>query len=208
MKKSLSLVRRLEYEELSKIELYGRILDLGGSKKSVYFSLIKGDFKVEAVNIDKNCEVDFRFNIENEFPIESGRYDAIICLNVLEHTYNFHNVARESFRILKNNGRLIGAVPFLVNVHNSPSDFFRYTKSALEKIFIQAGFKEVEIKELGSGLFSVLYQLKFGLYKIDFIRKIVLPLHILFDKIIKIIKPNNLSSEKYMPLGYFFIATK
>ena len=213
MKKGMSLLRKLQYEELSKIKIDGKVLDLGGDRRSGYHELIAGDHQISVVNINKECEVDLNFNIEQAFPIGDETYDAILCLNVLEHIFNYQNVLNEGFRVLKHGGKFIGATPFLFNVHGSPDDYFRYTKSALEKMFKQAGFKDIIIRELGSGVFSVLFQLKYGFYRINFIRNLAMRFHVMLDqilinKILKSIRPSHHLSVKKLPLGYFFIASK
>lgn len=202
-----TLFRKLEYQELSKINIDGLILDLGGTKNADYHKLINGNNEFKVVNIDEKYGYDFKFNLEDRFELENESFDAVLCLNVLEHIFNYQNVVSESYRILKKDGLLFGAVPFLFNIHPCPNDYFRYTKQALNKIFTNAGFKDIQIIELGSGLFSVLYQLKFGLYKFDFIRRVA-SFKIIFDKIFKKIRPNNYLTEKNMPLGYFFVIKK
>ena len=42
MKKGMSLLRKLEYEKISGLKINGKILDLGGDKRSGYHELIKG----------------------------------------------------------------------------------------------------------------------------------------------------------------------
>ena len=213
MKKGISLLRKLQYEELSKIKIDGKVLDLGGDRRSGYHELIAGDHQISVVNINKECEVDLNFNIEQAFPIGDGTYDAILCLNVLEHIFNYQNVLNEGFRVLKRGGKFIGATPFLFNVHGSPDDYFRYTKSALEKMFKQAGFNDIVIRELGSGVFSALFQLKYGFYRFNFIRNLAMRFHVMLDqilinKILKSIRPSHHLSAEKLPLGYFFIASK
>jgi len=213
MKKGMSLLRKLQYEELSKVKIDGKILDLGGDRRSGYHKLIKGNHQISVVNINKDCGADLNFNIEQAFPVNNEIYDAILCINVLEHIFNYQNVLNEGFRVLKHGGKFVGAVPFLFNVHGSPDDYFRYTKSALEKMFKQAGFKEVAVRELGSGIFSVLFQLKYGFYRINFIRNLAMRFHVMLDqilinKILKSIRPSHHLSVKKLPLGYFFIASK
>lgn len=213
MKRVLSLLRKCEYEEISKIKIDGKILDLGGDRRSGYHELIGGDHIIEIVNLNEACVPDYKFNLEENFLLKEESYDAVICLNVLEHVFNFQNVINESFRILKPGGKFIGATPFLFNIHGSPDDYFRYTESALKKIFKDAGFRDIEIKELGYGLFSVLYQLKFGLYRPDFVKSIAMNISIFLDKLIfhkflKLIRPNHHLTQKFLPLGYFFIAKK
>lgn len=204
----LSLFRKLTYKKLSAVELNGKILDLGGVKNANYHKLIKGSHNIEVVNIADDAQADFNFDLENKFPLESNSYENIICLNVLEHIFNYKNVADESFRILKPGGAIINVTPFLLNVHECPDDYWRYTKRALYKIFEQAGFQAIEISEIGTGLFGAVYQLQFGFYKINIIRKLAMFLHISMDKILKLIRPNSFVTERHMPLGYFVRAKK
>ena len=209
----MSLLRKCEYEEISKIKIDGKILDLGGDRRSGYHELIGGDHNIEIVNLNEARVPDYKFNLEGNFPLEKEAYDAVICLNVLEHVFNFQNVINESFRILKPGGKFIGATPFLFNVHGSPDDYFRYTESALNRVFKIAGFQEIKIKELGYGLFSVLYQLKFNLYRPNFVKFIAMNISIsldklIFHKLLKLIRPNHHLTQKFLPLGYFFEVRK
>jgi SAM-dependent methyltransferase len=209
----MSLLRKCEYEEISKIKIDGKILDLGGDKRSGYHELIGGDHRIEIVNLNEACVPDYKFNLEENFPLKEEICDAVICLNVLEHVFNFQNIINESFRILKPGGKFIGATPFLFNIHGSPDDYFRYTGSALSRAFKIAGFQETKIKELGYGLFSVLYQLKFGLYRPNFIKLIAMNISVfldklIFHKILKSIRPDHHLTQKHLPLGYFFEVRK
>jgi len=213
MKKLTSLLRKCEYEEISKVVIDGKILDLGGDRRSGYHELIGGKNSIETVNINEACSPDYNFNLEEKFPLDAKSYEAVFCLNVLEHVFNFQNIINEGFRVLKPEGRFIGATPFIFNVHGSPDDYFRYTESALAKAFKLAGFKEVKIKELGYGLFSVLYQLKFGLYRPNFFKLIVMNISIFLDKLLlhkllSSLRPNHHLTQKFLPLGYFFEAKK
>lgn len=203
-----SLFRKLTYDKISNLKLDGQILDLGGIKDAKYHKLIKGQHNIEVVNIDDNSGADFSFNLEHKFPMENDSYDNIICLNVLEHIFDYQNVVNESFRILKSGGSIINVTPFLLNVHECPNDYFRYTKQALYKIFEQAGFREIEISEIGTGLFGAVYQLKFGFYKINIIRRITMAFHISMDRFLKVVRPNIYITTKHMPLGFLVKAKK
>jgi len=205
----LTFLRKSQYQALSEITLNGKILDLGGSVKASYHPLIKGEHTFTVVNLDERYGYDLKFDLEEKFPLEDKSYDAIICLNLLEHLFNFQNAVNESYRVLTDGGIIIGSTPFMYNVHGSPDDFFRYTKSALKRILEKAGFKDIQIKELGSGMFGAVYQTKFNLYnKLGLLNLVVLKYHILLDKILKKIFPNKYFSQEYFPLGYFFIAKK
>ncbi len=179
---SISLWRKLLYEELEKMTLNGSILDIGGARRSGYHELIKGDHSIKVNNLDEAEENDLSFNLEEPFPLPDAQLDSILCINVLEHIFNYQNVLNESYRILKKDGQLVIAVPFLIVVHPSPNDYWRYTDQTLEKICKQSGFSEVEIKPIGYGVFGAGYSLRHNLYRTIFIQRPLMILSKLLDK--------------------------
>lgn len=182
----------------------GRILDLAsGAIRPSYFRFLKIDKKAKiiSVNISGEMKPDIKADLEKRFPFKDREFDNVFCFNLLEHIYNYKNVIKESFRVLKNNGRFIGTIPFLGSVHGDPDDYFRYTKSSLKKIFRQAGFKEIRIEALGYGPFSVNYYMIAFLFP-KFLRIFLLFPAIFLDKII--IKLNKKhGKEKYVLMYYF-----
>lgn len=213
MKKEISLLRKFEYNAISQLKIDGKILDLGGDRRSGYHELIGGDYEIDVVNINKDAGADFCFDLEKKFPIASESYEAVLCMNVLEHIFNYKNVLEESFRIIKDEGVFTGVVPFMFNVHGSPDDYFRFTGAALGRLLKETGFRDVEIKELGTGIFSVLFQVKYGFFRFVFLRNLAMKFYVALDKIfiqkiVGFLKPDNHLSEKHLPLGYFFIAKK
>ncbi|MDD4332937.1 MAG: methyltransferase domain-containing protein [Patescibacteria group bacterium] len=203
-----SILRELEYIKLSALDLAGDILDIGGSQKSGYHEIIKReDNKIITANINPEYGCDLVFDIQERFPMENEKYSAVIALNVLEHIFNFHNVFNETCRILKKDGQFIFAVPFLYQIHGSPDDYFRYTKSALEKLLKESGFEEIEITTLGYGVFSLFFQIMGGVLPQilrDFFKKISIGLDRILLKFFSRYKKLN----ERIPLGYFVIAKK
>lgn len=206
-KKSYSIIRKEEYDRLSGLSLDGKILDLGGSTKSGYHELIKGNHSFTTVNIDANYGCDLVFDIEKIFPLENESFDHIVCLNVLEHIFEFQNVVNESFRVLKKGGTMVIATPFLFQIHGSPDDYLRYTRSALEKMLQKAGFTEYKIEEMGNQIFSLNFQF-FGGSLPGILRTIVKSFSVGCDKFLSRIVPRYKNIQKRMPLGYFTIVTK
>lgn len=205
---SRSLWRTLVYEELEKLELSGNIIDLGGSRRSGYHQLIKGEHKILVNNLDGIKDSDLSFDLELPFPVENALYDAALAINVLEHIFNYRNVLEESFRILKENGTLVIAVPFLIQVHPSPNDYWRYTEQTLHLLLTSAGFKEINITPIGTGIFSASYDIKHNLYRLRLLQNTLILYAKIGDWFLSKIKSNSFFSKKYYPLGYVVTAKK
>lgn len=129
------------------------ILDIGGGNKASSYHVIlsKKNNKFISVDITDNC--DYKVDLEKEsLPFEDSSVEIIFCFNVMEHIFNYQHLLNEMYRVLKQDGVLYFYVPFLINKHADPHDFFRYTDNALCKLFTNTGFNSVEIKTLyGSG---------------------------------------------------------
>jgi 2-polyprenyl-3-methyl-5-hydroxy-6-metoxy-1,4-benzoquinol methylase len=50
-------------------------------------------------------------DINNEWPVEQGNFDLVICTDVSEHIYDPAHVLEEAQRVLKPNGELVFGVP-------------------------------------------------------------------------------------------------
>jgi len=211
--RTYSILRTKEDEKLSELQLLGRTIDLGGHKGSSYFSILasKADRPIEVANFDTmqpgthktESGADHVFDFEKPFPLQNESFDNVLCINVMEHIFNYQNLVSESFRILKPGGHMFVSVPFFFNIHGSPNDYFRYTRAALERIMSDAGFVDITIHELGDGPCSVLFQtfggsvptmpLKMGLKRIA----------IRTDRILEKVSSRYASIKERVPLGYF-----
>ncbi len=200
--------RKLLYEDLRKLSLEGNILDLGGSKDSDYHLLIGGSHTITAVNIDASHGYDLSFNLEDAFPVHDKKYDAVLAINVMEHLFNHQQFLKEVHRILVPGGKAIIAVPFLVQVHPSPHDYFRYTGEALKQLSKEAGFRDVSIMALGRGPFTVASQIIFNILKFNFLRVPSIFIANLLDYLIRTIdRKGNFTAESY-PLGFVVVVKK
>jgi SAM-dependent methyltransferase len=94
----------------------------------------------------------------NQLPFESGKYDTVLCTQVLEHVYDHHGLVKEAYRVSKKNGTIILTVPFVWELHEEPYDFFRITKHGLKSLFDEAGFEIVYIKANG-GKWAAAFQM-------------------------------------------------
>ena len=195
--------RKLLYKELKEITLIGKIIDLGGSKKSGYHELIKGDHIIEVANIDDEYGYDIKIDLEKKFSIPDSQYNSVLAINVLEHIYDYKNFLSESHRILIDNGLMIIGVPFLIQIHPCPHDYWRYSKETLVKVMTEAGFKDIEIKSIGRGPFTSACQIIYNVLFFNILRSSAYLSARYLDSLIQ----KNFSKDSY-PLGYFIIAKK
>lgn len=155
-----SVSRTLTNFLLSRFTLEGAVLDVGGTRKEShyrYLTLSPGT-EVKTANLRGDVEPDYVVDLENSpLPAPDGEFDAVLCFNLLEHVERYEKVVDEMRRVLKPGGRLIGSVPFLVNVHPDPHDFQRFTGEKLERLLEKAGFREIEILPASFGPFLAGY---------------------------------------------------
>ncbi len=205
-----SIIRIQEHEELKKITLTGSVLDIGGSRKSGYHGLIKGEHTYTVVNYgEQHPGADLLFNAEEKFPLADASYDNVLTMNVLEHIFETHNVFAEVSRVIKPGGLFVSTVPYMLHIHGSPDDYVRYTESSYQKFADKYGFKLVYIKPLGYGLFSLIFQ-TITIYRVfpfawlfNFMKYIFVGL----DKFLLNFSFYKKLAEK-IPLGYFWIMEK
>jgi SAM-dependent methyltransferase len=207
-----SLFRKAQHNKFLQLQLSGKVLDLGGDKRSEYYDFIKGDYKITVLNINPKSSPDILHDLEKPLPIEDEKYDNVLLINVLEHIYEFRQLITETHRVLKGGGKVIATIPFLFPVHPSPRDFWRFTNETLLREFTAAGFKNIIIQPLGSGIFAARFQM-IDRHTPMIIRIIFYPLRYvaaLFD--VLFISLARILGKKYNPndyaLGYFVQAKK
>lgn len=203
-----SIIRGLEYENLQKINLEGKVLDVGGSKKSGYHELIGGSATFDVVNLDQSCEPDYVFDIEKPFPISDQSYDHAVCLNVLEHVYEFENTFSEQVRCIKPGGMIVIATPFMHHIHASPDDYMRYTQSSFERMAKKYNCEIVQLTPLGFGLFSLIFQSVGGSLPTKVLQATVKSLFVSLDKFGNKISKRYRRLTSRIPLGYFVVMKK
>lgn len=153
-----SLIRALHNIYLSSLPPFqGRGIDFGAKNaSSSYYRFIDiaqaemtyTDFYSQ--NQDRVISIDFEQNFDL-----SEKYDFALFMNTLEHVYNHKRFLKNIANSLHDGGHLEGVVPFLHYFHADPNDYFRYTHTALERLLIEAGFVDIEIKKIGCGGFTV-----------------------------------------------------
>lgn len=82
-------------------------------------------------------------------PFADGSFDAVTCLEVLEHVPDPSAVLSEIARVLRTGGRAWLSMPFLYPVHDAPFDFQRHTAHGLRRDARQAGLEVVTLQRTG-----------------------------------------------------------
>ncbi len=131
---------------LSKYKMEGESINVGSGPRRLGLTIKNIDkFQYEGVDIVAD--------IEKMIPFGNASVSRIVCDNVLEHLPNPQKAVHEFERILKGGGFLYISTPFYYPFHPSPSDYTRWTKEGLLKLF--EGFEVVEVG-VRSGPFSSL----------------------------------------------------
>lgn len=202
-----SPLRIAESKAVTGLVVTGKILDIGGDPKSGYHELIGGEHQITFANIDSHYNPDIIFDAQLPWPVAPNSFDAIVMFNFLEHVFDHRAALAEAYKALVPGGRLIATVPFMFNVHGSPSDYFRYTRFALEKLLALSGFEIRELQTLGTGVFSVVWQAVQGPLP-EPIAVVGRTIARSLDGLGARLKPGNKIGPEHYPLGYFFEARR
>jgi len=193
-----SLLRISMNEGFRRYVLHGSVVDVGGGHEPDYYEYFNMKDATSVTPVDGSMSgIDFE---KDALPFPDRSVDSIVCANVLEHVYDHRRLVTEMHRILKAEGELIGFVPFLIQYHPDPHDYFRYTKEALTRIFGDAGFQDIELRGIGGGPFLANFNnLVLSLPRI--LRPLLYLPYALLDALFTLLRPA--SRDRY-PLGFIF----
>lgn len=204
-----------QYDSHLKEHVRGHLVDLGCGKVPLYHAY--KDYITESLCVDwpasihKNPYLDAECDLNLRLPFQDEQFDTIILSDVLEHISNPLQLCNEMYRLLKPGGKVIMNVPFFYKLHETPHDYFRYTKFALLKFAKDSGFNVVLIHEIG-GLGEVLT---------DLCSKLLVNMPLVGKHISMFVqwtgwqfsrsmvgKRLTLKTKEHYPLGYFMILQK
>jgi SAM-dependent methyltransferase len=135
-----------------------KILELGSGPKvkNEYYYSTKHLFHKTNDFLQSDIVKDFGHPIVDVTKMKFiNEFDAIMCLNVLEHVYEYQRAVQNLYRALKQGGTLVIAVPYAYPLHDEPGDYWRFSEHALRKIL--SDFKNVDISYKGKREFPFGY---------------------------------------------------
>jgi SAM-dependent methyltransferase len=200
---SKSVTRSLLNDRLRREPLKGLTIDIGGGKDATYLPSMPKAADVVFSTFDVKAGATINFETD-PLPAETGMYDTVLFLNVLEHIFNHQHLANEVVRIVKPGGKVIGFVPFLMWYHPDHHDYFRYTHEALEKIFTNAGATKVEVEPIAYGPFTAAAQMITQSFP-SILAPVVFTLFYAMDSVYLWLRPKR---GRNFALGYFFVLYK
>lgn len=190
--------------------LSGNLLDIGGGggRASHYrFLPIEKGAKLLTVDVISRPNTDFVLDITKEsVPLPDDSEDAVFLFNILEHLNAHDTVLAEVRRLLRRGGKLIGSIPFLVNVHPDPADYVRLTGEALHELFTRNGFTVLAIEPIGRGPFLAAYEQLDSLIP-SLCHAVFLPIVWLADALVQRLRPHR-DFPAIFPLAYNFVVKK
>lgn len=80
----------------------------------------------------------------------TGRFSSVLCSEVLEHVAKPWVALPELRRVIRPGGSIIVTTLFAFPEHGFPDDYFRYSRSGLQNLLSDAGFKEIYTEYAGS----------------------------------------------------------
>jgi len=180
-----------------------------------YFGIdfAKGESNWNYGNLDVVGKLEF-------LPFKTGVFDAVLSTQVLEHVAEPEWVIRETFRVLKPNGKLFLSAPLGFGEHQQPFDFYRYTRFGIRHLLEKTGFNLISIEPRGGYFFYMaVMSMWFYIYLFPNTRhilwkSILFPLQFLGALFFLVLWPTFLScfdfldKEKSITLGFAVIAEK
>jgi SAM-dependent methyltransferase len=141
------------YQDAIPAHAYGSLLDLGCGKAPLYATyapVVSQTVCVDWENsLHPNPHLDLTHDLTEPLPFASESFGTVILSDVLEHMRRPVELISEIARVLEPGGVLLMNVPFLYWLHETPHDYYRYTRFALSGFADDAGLEVVTLRSIG-----------------------------------------------------------
>jgi SAM-dependent methyltransferase len=113
----------------------------------------QGDTAWHYGDLDIICDI-------SRLPLRDASFEAVVCIQVLEHLAEPLVVLREFHRVLEPHGQLFMSAPQNWHQHQKPHDYFRYTSYGLRHLLHASGFLPRFITPMGGYFWFMSFQLQ------------------------------------------------
>ena len=145
------------------------------------------------------------------FSVKSDIFNMVISTWLAEHLMHPELLFFEAFRVLRGGGIFICSVPFIYRKHEAPYDYFRFTDTALSNFGVSAGFKEVQIRQVGGAPFACCVSLIWPIIRLPFLGMIMYLLARILDGVLRVIAEKKGKASGLFtsyPINYIIVAIK
>lgn len=182
-------LNRQMHKHMPTLGSFRRVLDIG-SRRSPYKKLIQAEH-FWSLDILEHFQPDV-VGDAHRLPLRNESVDLVIASQMLEHCRAPQQVVDEVWRVLEPGGCMVCSVPFNYIIHGDPSDYWRFTRYALEEVFKK--FLKTEIHPVGNHFAAVWDLATAGNSLLRYLNYFLVPL--------------TYSRESRCPCGYLVIARK
>lgn len=197
---------------LEKYATSKKVLDIGSGGSS-YHRFFPNRLSVD---IDPDRKPDIVADAHH-LPFKDGEFEFILSTEMLEHVKDPFQVERELRRVMSSGGTLFLSTRFVFPLHDTPHDYWRFTKYGLRELFKEWKIIEIQgetrnFSTIGALLQRISFQSKLRLNKISkfFLFSIAWLLSKLdwltteeFGDIKRVV-----SEKDLMPTGYYIVCKK
>lgn len=138
---------------LEKHRSWEKIIDIGSGNSS-YNRFFPNRISVD---IDPLRKPDIIADAHN-LPFQDGEVEAILSTDVFEHLKDPVKAVSEMKRVLKKGGKIIFCTRFIFPIHDSPNDFWRFTRYGLLELFKDFEIIELEPETTDFSTIAILFQ--------------------------------------------------
>lgn len=138
--------------------LAGAVLDVGAGQ-SPWRDWLPNTATYQGIDISYAADFGMQPRVDDviyykgaQMPLADNAYDAVLCIEVLEHAQDPALLLFEIFRVMNSDAVLLLTVPWSARRHHIPHDYRRFTREGLALLLGQAGFDSVDIIERGNDI--------------------------------------------------------
>ncbi|WP_035714021.1 class I SAM-dependent methyltransferase [Azorhizobium doebereinerae] len=138
----------------------GKVLDVGAGQ-APWRGMLAKEVDYTGVDVEKADEFGMLrvpgvvYYDGSKLPMADDSFDALMCIEVLEHVPDPAALLADMWRVLKPGGQLILTVPWSARIHHIPHDYSRFTRFGLARRLATAGFVAPEIRERGNDIAAI-----------------------------------------------------